>query len=317
MRQYNYLSKENTTAVNGIFILVVFLSHLREYVTLPQILQGFTSSLGQLMVAMFLFYSGYGVMESIKKKGIEYVREIPLKRVGKVLFSFDIAVLVFAVLNILLEIPFTLPKFLLSLVGWESLGNSNWYIFVVLCLYFITWLSFMIGKDKRWVSFCFLVVFSVILFFILYETKESWWYNTLTAYPFGVFFSLTKEKWDKYLSKNIVWLPVAVGSVFVTVILRPQSWHFYVYLLMTITYCLFIICITKKVPVYNPVLYWLGGHLFEIYILMRIPMIVLKRIQVPILHTPLVFGLVSLVITLLMAAGFHWFLQRKITFRKE
>ena len=29
--------------------------------------------LGQLMVALFLFYSGYGIYEAIKRKGYEYV----------------------------------------------------------------------------------------------------------------------------------------------------------------------------------------------------------------------------------------------------
>lgn len=33
----------------------------------------------------------------------------------------------------------SLKTILLSMVCWESIGNSNWYIFAILCLYLLTW----------------------------------------------------------------------------------------------------------------------------------------------------------------------------------
>ena len=66
-----YLSKEQTTAINGIFVLIVFLSHASTYVELGGPLDAAYSTLKgylrQLIVASFLFYSGYGMLESIKK----------------------------------------------------------------------------------------------------------------------------------------------------------------------------------------------------------------------------------------------------------
>lgn len=74
----DFLTKSKTDAIKGIFIVIVFINHIKEYYIqagadlsawydkaffLP------ASALGQLMVVMFLFYSGYGVVESIKKKG--------------------------------------------------------------------------------------------------------------------------------------------------------------------------------------------------------------------------------------------------------
>ena len=74
---------------------------------------------------------------------------------------------------------------------------------------------------------------------------------------------------------------------------------------MTVLFCALILCLTKKVPVYHPVLYWLGKHLFEIYILMRIPMILLQQMAVPWTQEPLVFTLISLAVTLLLAYLYH------------
>ena len=54
------LNKEQTTCINGIFVLFVFLSHFGQYETMPW--NRLLLAIGQLMVAPFLFYSGYGII---------------------------------------------------------------------------------------------------------------------------------------------------------------------------------------------------------------------------------------------------------------
>ena len=46
------LNKEQTTCINGIFVLFVFLSHFGQYETMPW--NGVLLAIGQLMVAPFL-----------------------------------------------------------------------------------------------------------------------------------------------------------------------------------------------------------------------------------------------------------------------
>ena len=69
----DYMSVTSSNAIKGIFALIILYSHMRGYVQLEDsfwdrsyisILNGF----GQLMVAMYLFYSGFGVAESMKHK---------------------------------------------------------------------------------------------------------------------------------------------------------------------------------------------------------------------------------------------------------
>ena len=67
-----YLSMEQTASIKGIFILLVLFSHFNSYVyygsVMDQTYASFVRWFGQTMVTMFLFYSGYGVMQSITKK---------------------------------------------------------------------------------------------------------------------------------------------------------------------------------------------------------------------------------------------------------
>jgi len=46
----HYLSRETTVSVNGLFIIIVFFSHIQSYIALPPAVHGVTSGLGQLMV---------------------------------------------------------------------------------------------------------------------------------------------------------------------------------------------------------------------------------------------------------------------------
>ena len=72
------LEKEQCNTIKGVSIALVFISHIASYVGASgyayeafgdQAFQLIRSLLGQLIVVMFFFYSGYGIMESIENKG--------------------------------------------------------------------------------------------------------------------------------------------------------------------------------------------------------------------------------------------------------
>lgn len=132
-----YTSFETTLSVKGIFVAIVFFSHFRTY---PGIIPNYDfpviwlcDQLGQMMVAVFLFYSGYGVFESVKTKGLSYVKKFPRKRILKFLLQFDVAVMCFLGVGIALGEDFSLTRIVLSLIAWDDLGNSNWFVFAILC----------------------------------------------------------------------------------------------------------------------------------------------------------------------------------------
>ena len=72
----DYLGIEQSTAINGLFIIIVFLSHANSYVNVTGAISiiyiWFFALIGQMMVVMFLFYSGYGLTEQYKKRGDLY-----------------------------------------------------------------------------------------------------------------------------------------------------------------------------------------------------------------------------------------------------
>ena len=94
------------------------------------------------MVSLFFFYSGYGIFESIKKKGILYVKFLPKK--ATILFiKFQLILLIFLVNNALLGFNINIKNYCLSIIFISSIGNSNWFAFTIILLYLYTFLSFI------------------------------------------------------------------------------------------------------------------------------------------------------------------------------
>ena len=154
----NYLDKNRTNAIKGVFILLIVLSHSLGYIkdsgyiftAFGDILfVKFFNLISQLVVVMFLFYSGYGVSESYKKKGKAYIQTFPQKRILTTLLNFDVAVVLFIILNLCLGVSISLKAGFLSLLGWGSVGNSNWYIFVILFCYFFSFIVLRIPLKKH------------------------------------------------------------------------------------------------------------------------------------------------------------------------
>lgn len=97
----DYMSVNMTNSIKGVFLCMVFLSHIWGYTDFSHpYLDGsyqrfIRGRLGQCIVTMFLFYSGYGVMESVKRKGEMYIRAFPAQRILKVLLQFEGAIALF------------------------------------------------------------------------------------------------------------------------------------------------------------------------------------------------------------------------------
>lgn len=293
----DYMSVEKTMSIKGIFILIVFFSHFNSYVTFSSPAESFYVKIfkyiGQAMVTLFLFYSGYGVMESIKKKGMGYVHKIPVTRILGTYFRFDIAVLIFIIVHACLGRTFPLSQCLLSFTGWDSVGNSNWYIFAVVVAYFITFVSFEIcrlltkkasAQIFNYLSAVFVTLGCLLYIFVLagFKLKDMYWFDTIICYACGLWYSLLREKIEKIINKNLAvyivfFIITAAGTLYF--MLKRGSGFVYAELYM-LFFVAFVVIMSMRVSFHNKILMWCGKNLFGLYIMQRIPMIVFKAIGV-------------------------------------
>lgn len=278
----DYIEISRTTSVKGIFVILVFLRHYQQYIELngnyDAFAKWFDGNLDQLLVTLFLFYSGYGVMEGIKKRGVAYKNSFPQKSI-KLLLHFDIAVLLYLLLGLIEGNVYPIKNVLLSFVCWESIGNSNWYVLAVIFLYLFSFVAFSICKEKPMLSASILTVLCIGYAYVLAIWKGGYWYNTILCYPLGVFYSIGREKIEKFVMKNDIfyYLTMLIMAVCYYMCFTRRGIELYFYFGWTIFFTILVILVTMKIRFDNGFLQFLGSHVFSLYILQRLPMSFLKH----------------------------------------
>lgn len=307
------MSLNATNAIKGIFAVIILYSHMRQYLDLTNTI--FNNSyvailkyIGQMMVTMYLFYSGYGLMESVKKKP-NYKNSFLKKRVLKILLHFDIAVVLYIILQLLLGKQYPLQIYLGSMIGWVSVGNSTWFIFDILVLYLFYFIALCI---KEWITqrnsinnsgivvLISVSLLCVVLWLILYLTKgKPWWYNNIMVFPLGILYSLYKNKLEDLVTKRGGGYYYAFFILTISLITWREIVGIDIFGICTSLFALWVVLLSMKVKFDNKILQWLGTLAFSIYILQRLPMIVLSELGIN--QNALIFSLIIISSVLLIA----------------
>lgn len=312
---HDFLNHDMTNCINGIFILLVFMSHFNQNVryTVPSDLwyAGLVRKIDQLMVTTFLFYSGYGIMESIKVKGNSYIHNIPKRRIFGTLYKFVLAVNCYALMA---HYNIPLKKLLLSFIAWKSIGNSNWYIFAILMCYLSVFISFSIFKNNYKKGCIGVFLLTCVYLVVTYKIfkGQRWWYDTILCYPLGMFVSLYKDKFIILFQNRLRTLFLLCGGIVFYmlsknlllkyhILTKSSVWMFYnVFYMFAV---LLIVFITANIYIKNDILEWFGNHLFSFYIMHRLPLIYLKKAGFN--QDIYLYFLLSFIISVIMAYGFN------------
>lgn len=312
----DYLDKEKTSAVNGIFVILIVISHAKQYIEIGGAYDdayiAVSQHLGQMVVASFLFYSGYGMTESIKKKKAAYLKSVMTKRFWTLLINYELALLLFFIEGLMIGKTFSVKQVLLSMVAYSSIGNSSWYVFAMLVLYILFCISFLIikFKDSPKLYYVSAAVLTLLIIGFVYVQmragRESYTYNTVILFALGVWWSLLKNVIEKVVMKNdIIYLITVMLVVGVYV---PSYLHRYrdgieAYTMWALAFTVLMVLMTMKISFFNPILSWFGKHVFSIYILQRLPMQLFDHFGCSQSHKYL-FIICSFVVTVVIAVIF-------------
>lgn len=304
----DFLEIETTKNFSGFFVLFVFLAHFSQYSVSPKYIQILQKTMGQLIVVPFLFVSGYGVTLGFLNKPY-YKKTFIQRRILPLYFQFAVAVFLYCILDFAItrDVPSEKIKtYILSFTGFKNVGNSNWYVVAIIFCYLTSFLGFIKNsKFSIWISF-FLICAYVISMYIL--EFEFHWFNTVFAYFAGELCAYHKDKILKQLFKFnegyvcIVLLEIILfGGLFIMYwLLKNDLLRSIFYNLVSAAFCLLFATLTFKFDFNQPLFSFLGKHIFSIYILQRIPMILFSKF----INNSFLLFILCLCITLILAVIF-------------
>ena len=149
-----FMSKEQTTSLRGLAILIVVIHHLGQRLdsALPLTLYLMNFFIGYLAVGLFFFLSGYGNMLSISHMQRSFTWKMAwiAKRIIGLLLIFYVAEAMALICELLSHQPI-IPS-LWGLITFSLPGWDTWYIKIQLLLYvllFIAWLPDKLTPNAR------------------------------------------------------------------------------------------------------------------------------------------------------------------------
>ena len=283
-----FLDRDYTTSIIGVFAVIIFFSHFSDYVDntplnkLDELAFFTTSALGQLMVVPFMFFSGYGIFEQFKKKGSKYATNLPKNRIFKVYLMFLIAWSIFLILSFILKNYYSWDRYVLSIFGIVNIGNSNWYVVVILVLYITTYISMRIFGENKVATLLVNLALALVILFTLKECNmDSCWWDSIPAYMFGIVFSYIKPNILSFYKKNKfnrwIFFAFSIGLTVIFGMLNNTYHSPFLYEGMVISFCLIFASFLSLFHAGNKIVLTLGKYCFWIYILQRIPMMIFSQ----------------------------------------
>ena len=267
-------TKDSTNKIKGILAIFIILHHLSHRISTSEVLSQF-GCIGYIVVALFFMFSGYGLMKQYTKNKEKYTKNFLRKRIPTLLIPFIITSCILFVEYNLLGRAVTFQEFLLSFVNLKPLDGTCWYVYVILLMYIVFYISVRLSKGEKGVIIKTSMI--TIIFFILgsFYDINYWWYLSVLAFPVGMIYAFYDVKITKYINKKYFrWLVfsalgflcfykyLAFSGVYYTNTIKGLVLE----QIPIILFILFIIAINIRYSFNSKILEFLGGISYELYI---------------------------------------------------
>lgn len=284
------LSLNNSKCIQGFCAVAIILHHMSQNVTSNGGDAGALSILvdaGVLFVGIFFFFSGFGLLKSLRTKE-SYLKGFIRKRLPMVLVPFFACILVFIFTALFLGERFRFPDILGYLSGWLLINSHMWYIVEIVILYLAFFIIFKLIKNEKIAIpvmggfIVLMVIGSLLLGHGEFWFQGEWWFNSTFLFFIGIVVARFEEPLARLAKKlYVILLPVLIvgfGFMFalnLKMLGEYSYWSdttssficFSVQLPTIIMFVAIVLLVMMKVNFSNRVLKFIGSIALELYLI--------------------------------------------------
>lgn len=292
-----FMSKEYTTSLRGVCALAIMLCHIRITNFAPLNVFNY---LGNPIVGIFFFLSGYGMLTRIKQIGIDnYMNGFILKRCVPLFVEYIFVWIFNFVCMFLVSRNFNFLK--------EIITPHSWFIIMIEVLYIVFYIGYKLFKDNLKGLIIFVTIFelAVIIALSAFGVDECW-YLSLLCFSGGMIYSVVNLNEKKTLPLIFGFGALAVVATSAEYVLSDKPkiivlWAL-IYNVSVLSLAIVALSVGRYVRFKNPVFELCGKMSLEIYLLHGVFQFVFKEIK-PIYNNSLLYGAMIILCTLLMSYG--------------
>lgn len=292
-----FMSKDYTTYLRGICALAIMLRHIRITDFAPLNVFDY---LGNPIVGIFFFLSGYDMLTRIKQTGIDnYMNGFILKRCVPLFVEYIFVWIFNFVCMFLVSGNFNFLK--------KIITPYSWFIIMIEVLYIVFYIGYKLFKDnlKRLIIFVTISELALIIALSVFGVGECW-YLSLLCFSGGMIYSVVNLNKKKTLPLIFGFGALAVVATGAEYVLSDKPkiivlWAL-IYNVSVLSLAIVALSVGRYVRFKNPVFELCGKMSLEIYLLHGVFQYVFKEIK-PIYNNSLLYGAMIILCTLLMSYG--------------
>ena len=317
----DYLSLESCNSFRGIFALVVVFHHLAQR-TSGGVLFHLFSYVGYLAVAVFFFYSGYGLMKK-HMSSPQYYEKFLLNRIPSILLPYLVITAVYWLYYAGTGKVYSAKQMMISsFLKGSPIVLFSWYIIAILLSYIAFWLLMMLFKkryDLMVMSACFLN-----LLYILFCRRlgyGSYWYNTAFAFCVGMFWAHKESDILKLLEK---YFPISAISAILfwmicflgTSVVEISVIRFALQISSACLFSIIIVLLSMKFRIRSKIAHFLGRISLELYLVQGLP-IKMFRNKAIYIQNELLWCSIVLLSSIALAVVFHALFNKMLSYYRK
>lgn len=292
-----FMSKDYTTYLRGICALAIMLRHIRITDFAPLNVFDY---LGNPIVGIFFFLSGYGMLTRIKQTGIDnYMNGFILKRCVPLFVEYIFVWIFNFVCMFSVSGNFNFLK--------KIITPYSWFIIMIEVLYIVFYIGYKLFKDnlKRLIIFVTISELALIIALSVFGVGECW-YLSLLCFSGGMIYSVVNLNKKKTLPLIFGFGALAVVATGAEYVLSDKPkiivlWAL-IYNVSVLSLAIVALSVGRYVRFKNPVFELCGKMSLEIYLLHGVFQFIFKEIK-PIYNNSLLYGAMIILCTLLMSYG--------------
>ena len=233
--------------------------------------------LGYLMVAVFFFISGYGVMYSYETKGQKYIKSFPIKRILPFYCICCFWILVYGLFHYLMGEKLNIESVIQSFIFGGTIVVNGWYLQAILILYILYYIVLNFINKKFYIL---AIAIGIVCYSVFCNMSglASTWYESTWCFLLGILWAKNRLALGKKIElianrKRYFWL-IGISFILFAIFLGMGNTTFFkvkgVRILCkefsAVLFVIFVCLVLFKLPINFAVTRWLGKLSLEIYL---------------------------------------------------
>jgi len=258
----NFFDKESTMSMRGFWCIIIILVHVPEL--FQNTIQDMLGSFAYIGVTFFFMTSAYGLKYAVSKNpsGLDHFWE---KRLKKLIIPLSLVSIIVVCINSYCGI---------SNNSIRIFRFCEWVCWLLEC-YFFFWIIYKSKriKHKDTVISILVILFSLIMYLIKNYYWSTTWATELYGFVWGLMLAdhrdlFLKKGVNKWWIKSIVLCVLSLGAGILYIECKSIYFigDYLIKVVLGFLILLFIMQLTTRIKISNPVILLLGGISYEIFL---------------------------------------------------